>query len=165
MTIGDRMMKTQKFEKLIRGLVAGAAAVSLLVGAKSAFAQAVESQQAGIGDIIVTAQRRTESVQKVPISIQVFTPEALERERILDTRDLAPISPSVNSASSALLGNSTFVLRGIASAAPSPGLQPSVAMVIAGVPVSNLCAFISGLRSAELRVGTGCGRPCRPGLS
>src|SRR3546814_2968099 len=80
--------------------------------------------QIGVEEIIVTAQRRTESVQKVPISIQVLTTEALSRAQILDTRDITRTLPTVNFQNSAGGPITGFGMRGIMSVATAPGVQP-----------------------------------------
>ena len=60
----------------------GATAMALLV-ANPAYAQTAPqadetSSSDGVGDIVVTAQRQSESLQSVPIAVSAFTGEALE---------------------------------------------------------------------------------------
>ncbi|MFW2853499.1 TonB-dependent receptor [Sphingomonas sp. TX0543] len=102
-----------------------------------------------IQDIVVTAQRRSESALKVPISIQVLSGQALSQQQVIDTRDLARFTPTVNFAYSSGAMVSTFGLRGVSSKATAPGVQPSVGLVVDGIPVYNQAEFITGLGDIE----------------
>lgn len=73
--------------------------ICLLVGAATASALACQPALAadtaadtggfdGIQDIVVTARKRSESLQSVPVAISAFTPEALEKQRIVQVNDL-----------------------------------------------------------------------------
>ena len=57
----------------------------------AAGAQAQGADNAGIGDIVVTAQRRAESAQSVPISLQSFSSDALEQRAVKSTEDLTSV--------------------------------------------------------------------------
>jgi outer membrane receptor protein involved in Fe transport len=57
---------------------------------------AKEKKEAGLGTVTVTAQKREENLQKVPISIQVLGTEQLERQNINDFEDIARALPSVS---------------------------------------------------------------------
>src|SRR5207248_2985 len=50
---------------------------------------------AGIQEVVVTAQRRTENVQDVPIAIQAFTGEALQQLNVMSLDDLIRYLPNV----------------------------------------------------------------------
>ncbi|MFM6853180.1 MAG: hypothetical protein ACKOUM_03770, partial [Sphingopyxis sp.] len=56
---------------------------------------AAQSATAGIGDIVVTATRRSESAQRVPIAINAIAGDALARRGILETSDLASQVPNL----------------------------------------------------------------------
>ena len=65
--------------------------------APPAFAQkaAAGEEENGIRDIVVTAQKRNESVQTVPISVTALDQKALDSATIEDIRDLAGRVPSL----------------------------------------------------------------------
>ena len=100
----------------------GAMAIALL--ANPAFAQAaapVVGDSAGGRDsteIVVTAQKRSESVQKVPLSISVFTSQELEKRGVQSVYDLSRIAPSLAVVSSGP-GENNLIIRGISSTAGS----------------------------------------------
>ena len=71
------------------------------------------SPDAAPGDIVVTAQRRSEKLQDVPIAITAFGSEQIKEQRLTGTGDLVGIVPNLQS--TATTGDSTpiFALRGI----------------------------------------------------
>ncbi|WP_344706355.1 TonB-dependent receptor domain-containing protein [Sphingomonas swuensis] len=64
------------------------------------------------GDIVVTAQRRAESLQSVPISVSAFSGEALERQQIQNATDLQLSLPNVTFTKTNFT-SSSFTIRGI----------------------------------------------------
>src|SRR5208283_1622601 len=66
----------------------------------------------GLEEIVVTAQRRTENIQNVPIAIQAFTGETLTQLNVTNFDDLIKYLPNV-SASSAGPGQSQIFMRGL----------------------------------------------------
>ncbi|MBA4750997.1 MAG: TonB-dependent receptor [Sphingopyxis sp.] len=92
-------------------LLAGTAAC--LVGTMPAFAAEAEADPAAeAGDIIVTAQRRAESINDVGMAIQAVDGEMLENLRVTDVRDLTAVAPSFT-VSQSYQGVPTYTLRGI----------------------------------------------------
>ena len=79
----------------------------------TAFAQDAEASAGAVDDIVVTAQRREERLQDVPVSVTALSGEALQSQRILNASDLASVTPNLQSVST--VGSSTpiFALRGI----------------------------------------------------
>ncbi|URD60859.1 TonB-dependent receptor [Sphingomonas sp. KRR8] len=64
------------------------------------------------GDIIVTAQRRSEALQQVPIAVSAFTGQALERQQISNASDLQLSLPNVTFTKTNFT-SSSFTIRGI----------------------------------------------------
>jgi iron complex outermembrane receptor protein len=100
---------------------------------------------AELTEIIVTAQRREESLKTVPISVQALTAEQLNEASAVDTKSLTDLLPTLNFAEGSSIGASGFALRGVQSIAQQGGIQPSTALVIDGVPVMRQAEFISDL--------------------
>ena len=63
-------------------------------------------------EIIVTAQRREESMQDVPISITVLSQESITQANITNSSDLAIYTPSLKANSRFGNENATFTIRG-----------------------------------------------------
>lgn len=88
-------------------------------------------------DIIVTATRRNESVQDVPLSITAFTQHELTRKGIVGFDGLARETPGVvaNKASANFVNLSA---RGVSTNGYSAGLQTSVAVYLDDLPLSTI---------------------------
>lgn len=92
------------------------------------------SNAGGMQEIIVTAQRRSENLSKVPIAISVVTPDKIQSARITTTIDLEQVVPGLVTSNFANAG--IFFLpyiRGVGSAATGVGNSSSVATYIDGV--------------------------------
>ncbi len=74
-------------------LFATAASLLSTLAAAPALAQAPAAAEAGIDDIIVTAQRREENLQSVPISVSAFTAEQMKAQGTTDISRLENIVP------------------------------------------------------------------------
>ncbi|HEX7855800.1 MAG TPA: TonB-dependent receptor [Sphingobium sp.] len=80
--------------------------------------------------IIVTARRTEERLQDVPISITVFNQQQLSKANIVNSQDLARITPSLSANSNFGSENSSFALRGFVQ---DNGTAPSVGVYFADV--------------------------------
>jgi iron complex outermembrane receptor protein len=86
----------------------------------------------GLGDIVVTARRRAERLQDVPLSVTAFSPEALKDARIVGRTDLANFTPSLISITGGYPSEfAFFALRG---QGPAFGSVPGVINYFAEVP-------------------------------
>lgn len=96
-----------------------------------------EQEAGGIQEIVVTAQKRAEDVQDVPIAISAFNAEALQERAVGDVSALSGITPNVTldastpfSGSSAVLG---ATIRGIGSNDFAFNIDPAVGVYLDGV--------------------------------
>src|SRR5690606_3730444 len=121
-------------------LLASACAVAYAAGAMPAFAQqtADEPEAASataVDEIIVTATRRAERLQDVPLSITTLSQEDLNERGIVGYEGLATETPGVvlNRASANF---NNFTARGIATNGYNANLQSTVAIYIDELPIS-----------------------------
>ena len=100
---------------------------------------AAEQKVATLSTVTVTAQKRTENLQKVPISIQVLGTEKLEELHISNFDDYVKYLPSV-SYQSAGPGFSEIYMRGVASGGDGnhSGSRPSVGVYLDEQPVTTV---------------------------
>jgi iron complex outermembrane receptor protein len=75
-------------------------------------ATASSSSDTTLEEVIVTARKRTENLQDVPISIDVFTSKDLQNLGISQFEDYAAQTPSISFVSAGP-GTQTFVMRGV----------------------------------------------------
>lgn len=101
----------------------------------------ISSQRVGIEEIVVTAQRREERLQDVPISITAVTGESLVKAGVTDTRQLTQTVPGVVFSRV----NSSFqpYIRGVGTRNANIGDESNVSLYIDGVyqPVMSSLGF------------------------
>lgn len=111
-------------------------------------------QTSTVEDIVVTAQRREERLQDVPISVSAATGEALTKRGIDSTSSLQALAPGLD-VSQAGNGSTPF-LRGIGSSSGAIGSEASVATYVDGVyigaPVASIFS-LSGISRIEVLRG------------
>lgn len=113
-------------------LAAGASIAALL--ASPANAQTSDEGQGGMDEIVVTAQKREETANSVPMSITAVTAEQLENMGIDEPRDLSRITPSFHYADS-YVGSPIFTLRGVGFSDISLGGRPTVSIYTDQAPI------------------------------
>ena len=89
------------------------------------------------GDIIVTAQRREQRLIDVPLSVQAQTGAQLAKAGVVDGRGLEQISPAVSFESGYSAQTTSLSMRGVVSIGNEGGIQPSVGVVVDGMPVAR----------------------------
>ncbi|MFI4934091.1 MAG: TonB-dependent receptor [Caulobacterales bacterium] len=96
-------------------LLAAAGAAALLATAQTAHADAADTgASAGVREVVVTAQRRTQNIQDVPGSVQAVSSAQLLSLGIKSTQDLGQITPNVTIISPIGAGNQPLItIRGI----------------------------------------------------
>jgi outer membrane receptor protein involved in Fe transport len=92
--------------------------------------------QAELSEIVVTAQRRSEALQDVPIAVSAFTPEMLESKRIDTGGELAMDLPNVT-ASKSYFGGFNIQIRGIGSPLGTASADSGVGIHLNNVPLTS----------------------------
>eukprot|EP00456_Euglypha_rotunda_P055369 TRINITY_DN45017_c0_g2_i1.p2 TRINITY_DN45017_c0_g2~~TRINITY_DN45017_c0_g2_i1.p2 ORF type:complete len:170 (+),score=48.21 TRINITY_DN45017_c0_g2_i1:146-655(+) len=83
------------------------------------------------GEILVTAQRRSESVQDVPIAISAFNSEMVEASGSTNITSLNGLAPNVVLQTQGLVANVPMIsIRGMSTADPDPNADPKVSTII-----------------------------------
>lgn len=109
-------------------LLGGVSALALLLGVPSAFAQEADpTGPTAIEDVIVTAQKREQRIQDVPIAISAFNEEALIAQRIEGGVDLVRAIPNV-AFTKTNFNSYNFQIRGLGTQAVSTTSDPGVAV-------------------------------------
>ncbi len=83
--------------------------------------------------IVVTAQKRKENLQDVPIVVTVVNKQLLQDSGVRDIKDLSKLTPGLTVTSTASQASTTARIRGVGTVGDNPGLEPSVGVVIDGV--------------------------------
>ena len=85
-------------------------------------------------EVVVTAQKREEKLQNVPVSVTAYSETALRDSGVRNTADVMAMTPNVSFDQSFTVGNSFITLRGIEQI---NNADPPVAVVVDGVPEGN----------------------------
>jgi iron complex outermembrane recepter protein len=93
-----------------------------------------ESKSAAIDEIVVTAQRQSESLQNVPIAVSAFSGEALEKQQIKNASDLQLTLPNVTFTKGNFTGSS-FTIRGVGDLCVGATCDSATAIHINGTPL------------------------------
>ena len=94
----------------------------------------------GLAEVVVTAQKRTENMQDVPVSIQAFGTEKLEQMNVSSFDDYAKLIPSLSFQSEGGPSFEHTYMRGVVSGGDGnhSGSQPSVGMYLDEQPVTTI---------------------------
>lgn len=95
-----------------------------------------QSDRSDVGDIIVTANRRTEKLQAVPITVTVVSGEQLTRQNVNSVENLARSAPALSTAGPP--GYGALSIRGVGGISFSSTTEGSVGVVVDGVSLANL---------------------------
>ncbi|HBM72848.1 MAG TPA: TonB-dependent receptor, partial [Erythrobacter sp.] len=148
---------------LVSGASLGALAIATAAPvAAQDVAPAAEQRQGGVNVIIVTAQKRSEDLQDVPVSVSAIGEEGLEELAIDTFEDYLEQLPTVTAGGSGP-GQNTIYIRGLASTTPNlttagvAGLAPNVAMYLDEQPLAqpgrNLDVYAADLARIEVLSG------------
>lgn len=114
--------------------------------ASSSFAQ---QSPASVSDIVVTATRREQNIQKVPVSVTALSELAIKSQNIADTRDMARLVPAVVYIGGGTTKIYNFSVRGIGTYVFSDALDQSVGVAFDGVPLARSGGSIADLIDIE----------------
>lgn len=114
-------------------------AVGLALIGQPAFAQDAAPQAAaetantgGLQDIVVTARKRIETAQTVPVAVTAINAKAIEQRDITSIEKIAAATPNLNVGRASNGSAAQITLRGIGSSSTSIGIEQSVAVVVDG---------------------------------
>lgn len=107
----------------------------------------VAANPSGLEDIIVTAQRRNENLQAVPLTVKALTATNLAEKNITTALDIGKLVPAVNVAQSS--GTVQIFIRGIGNSVDSQGNEPSNALYVDGVYYSRLVSSLFRFNNIE----------------
>ena len=86
-----------------------------------------------VSEIVVTAQKKVQSLQDVPIVVTTVSHQLLQDSGVKDIKDLALLTPGLLVTSTTSESSTTARIRGIGTVGDNPGLESSVGVMIDGV--------------------------------
>lgn len=117
----------------MRCSVAAYAAVSLVALAAASPALAQSGNSGSVTDIVVTAQKRVQSLQDVPVVVTAVSKQLLQDAGVKDIKDLTIVTPGLMVTSTSSEASTTARIRGVGTVGDNLGLESSVGVVIDGV--------------------------------
>ncbi|HQV01954.1 MULTISPECIES: TonB-dependent receptor [unclassified Novosphingobium] len=146
-------------------LSSAAIAFAIMGAGAPAYAQDAasgEEEAGGVRDIVVTATRRSEAANKIPVAIQALGGDSLSDLNITKLDKLVEFLPNVRTASRGP-GASSIFIRGLSTDSPglqiagTAGAQPTVALYVNDAPASlvgrNLDVYAVDLQRVEVLAG------------
>ena len=157
--------------KIKMGTAFSASAASLVLQLLPAAAIAQEEAKGVFEEVLVTARKRSESAQSVPIPITALSQEQLQTRNMTEIRDIERLSPNTSIQYSSVNGTAAQIfMRGIGQTNWSSTQDPKIGMYVDGVylsrPQGGLLDFMDIERVEVLRgpQGTLFGRNTTAGL-
>ncbi|HEX7852462.1 MAG TPA: TonB-dependent receptor [Sphingobium sp.] len=113
-------------------------------------ASAQEAPESGLADIIVTAQKREQNLQDVPIAVTAISQETLQANRVMSVNDLNGLAPGLTVRETAgSVGVPAFSMRGVVSYGVVPGSDKQISLYLDGVYIGSSRGSIFDLPDIE----------------
>lgn len=122
---------------------------TVAIGGFSSVAHAQDGASASLSDIIVTAQRKAENLQNVPVAVTAFSADSLDEKRILSANDLGGLVPSLQTGSQAVQSNPNIMIRGITIGASNSGIDPKIGIYLDGVYIGRTVGSLFDMADIE----------------
>jgi outer membrane receptor protein involved in Fe transport len=131
-------------------LCLGVGFAAIASAAMPAVAQEEQEESARtLQTVTVTATKREQTLQDVPIAVSVVDESVIAKAQILDLNDLQSVVPSLSVGQLQSSANTNFVIRGFGNGANNAGIEPSVGVFIDGVYRSRSASQISDLPNIQ----------------
>ncbi len=101
--------------------------------------------QAVLEEVIVTAQKREQSLQDVPLAVTAFSGERLQESGVRDFFEVSNIDPALSVGKSQTSTATSFSIRGVFTSSQNFGLESSVGLYVDGVYRARQSAMINNL--------------------
>ena len=106
--------------------------------------------EGGLAEIIVTAQKREQNLQSVPVAVSALDADALVANRITNVRDLNAVAPNLTiRTQGGGLSNPSYTMRGVVSGATAPGADKGVALYVDQVYLGSTFGSLIDLADIE----------------
>ena len=112
------------------------AIAAVLSGSTTVVAQspdAADSQPAVLSEVVVTAQKRSESLEKVPMAVTALGTQALEDRNITNVSDVAAFTPNLQIARAGNSSGGAVYIRGVGQSDAIASADPGVGIYLDGV--------------------------------
>jgi outer membrane receptor protein involved in Fe transport len=150
--MNNRRVNMKLGNHLLKAAMLSTISIASLSVGSAAFAQDNAPQASDEADenvIIVTATKREQTLEEVPVAVSVTSAAAIERAQVRDLKDLQTLVPSLRVSQLQSSANTNFIIRGFGNGANNPGIEGSVGVFIDGVYRSRSSSAISDLPNLQ----------------
>jgi iron complex outermembrane receptor protein len=133
----------------VPGILTLSLALSGISSAQTSGGSPSRDDDAGLDEVVVTANKRSESLQEVPLAVSVIGAEELRASGVTQFGDLGKLSPSLTIRPAEHPANSNVSLRGVGTFAFGIGVESSVAVLVDEVPLAFQARAFSDLPDVE----------------
>ena len=130
-------------------LVTAPPAIAQTIAVSKPAASPEAQGSAASGEIVVTATKRTQTLDKVPVSVSVTSAKTIQQAHITDLIDLQSVVPSLKVQQFSSVGQTNFTIRGFGNGAGNDGIETSVGVFIDGVYRSRAATALDDLPEVE----------------
>lgn len=135
--------------KAVLGLGVGLTALAAAQAPAYAQENNEEDSARTLQTVTITATKREQTLQDVPVAVSVVDDTVIEQSEIVDLNDLQSIVPSLRVGQLQSSANTNFIIRGFGNGANNAGIEPSVGVFIDGVYRSRSAAQIADLPNIQ----------------
>jgi len=116
-----------------------ASALALALLSMNAHAQQEESSSkpGTLETVVVTANKRVEKLESVPMAISVMSEQEIQRTNIREIEDVVAMMPSLTLNSGTTAANNAIFMRGIGTVSVGIGVESDVAVIIDDIPIAT----------------------------
>jgi len=116
--------------------IAALVAFAMAALAQPACAQEGPVESAKLETVLVTANKRVEKLESVPMAISVLTEAEIQRTNIREIEDVVALTPSLTMASGTTAANNALFMRGIGTVSIGIGVESDVSVIIDDIPIA-----------------------------
>jgi outer membrane receptor protein involved in Fe transport len=150
--MNNRRVNMKLGNHLLKAAMLSTISIASLSVGSVAFAQDTAPQASDEVDedvIIVTATKREQTLQEVPVAVSVTSAAAIERAQVRDLKDLQTLVPSLRVSQLQSSASTDFIIRGFGNGSNNIGIEGSVGVFIDGVYRSRSASAISDLPNLQ----------------
>jgi outer membrane receptor protein involved in Fe transport len=150
--MNNRRVNMKLGNHLLKAAMLSTISIASLSLGSAAFAQDNTPQASDEVDedvIIVTATKREQTLEEVPVAVSVTSAAAIERAQVRDLKDLQTLVPSLRVSQLQSSASTDFIIRGFGNGSNNPGIEGSVGVFIDGVYRSRSAAAIGDLPNLQ----------------
>jgi iron complex outermembrane receptor protein len=117
--------------------LASALALAMFAMANAGYAQDVPVQTGHLETVLVTANKRVEKLESVPMAISVMTDAEIQRTNVREIEDVIAMMPSLTLNSGTTAANNAIFMRGIGTVSVGIGVESDVSVIIDDIPIAT----------------------------